>query len=219
MQRLKPFHDNDPHDEINLYALDWDAAGTDAIGANPEFNVENSGIFDMGVFVYITEADLDKEPLSFAVNPYLGKNYASKGIHVQYPEVPLKVKAVTEDVEVKVLGITLRQTLTHDENGEKLLYYPVKKDELQAVLPGEAVPVATAGWFTFIGDAFDDGNEPTPGDKVYLKPSAGDATPALMTTETDDGGGNDYTYVGYCLAAGAGTATGKEEVYIIKLDL
>jgi hypothetical protein len=35
-----------------------------------------------------------------------------------------------------------------DENMEKLLYYPVKKDEFQAVLPGETVPVVTRGFFT-----------------------------------------------------------------------
>jgi len=47
-----------------------------------------------------------------------------------------------------LLGITLRATLAYDENMEKLLYYARKLDELQAVLPGQAVPVATRGVFT-----------------------------------------------------------------------
>jgi len=46
-----------------------------------------------------------------------------------------------------VLGITLKQTVSTDENGEKLLHYPQKKDEIQAVNSGEAVPVATRGLF------------------------------------------------------------------------
>lgn len=211
MLRIKPFHDNDPHDEINLYALDYSD-----LGANPEMNVEASGIFDSGVFVYITEADLDKEPLNFGTNPYLGKDYASKGVYVQYPDVPLKMKAVTNDTGVDILGVTLLQTLTHDENGEKLLYYREKKDELHCVLPGEAVPVATNGWFTFTEDAVVSGAEPTSGAKVYLKAGADDTTPAKLTND-DESGANPL--VGICLGAGAGAKTGKEKTYIVKLKL
>ena len=186
------------------------------MGENPELNVEASGVFDSGVFVYITEADLDKEPLEFGSNAYLGKDYASKGVHVQYPDVPLKVKAVTSDTSVDILGITLRQTLTHDENGEKLLYYQEKKDELQAILPGEAVPIATAGWFTFTSDAIESGEKPAAGAKVYLKAGADNTTPAKFSN-TDDSGANPL--VGVCLGVGTGAKTGKEEVYIIKLKL
>ena len=46
------------------------------------------------------------------------------------------------------LGVTLRQTLTHDENGEKLIYYPQKADELYAVQTGQTVPVLTRGVIT-----------------------------------------------------------------------
>jgi predicted RecA/RadA family phage recombinase len=211
MQRIKPLHDNDPHDEINLYALDYSD-----LGANPEMNVEDSGIFDSGVFVYVSEADLDKEPLEFGNNAYLGKNYASKGIHVQYPSVPLKIKAVTDDTSVEILGIALRQTLTHDENGEKLLYYREKLDELQAMLPGQAVPVATNGWFTFVAAAVETGEEPVAGGKVYLKAGANATTPATLSN-TDNTGANPL--VGTCLAVGAGAKTGKEEVYVVKLKL
>ena len=64
-----------------------------------------------------------------------------------YPQVPLSVEAAgATDVAI---GITLNQTLTHDENGENLLRYPQKKAELFAVTSGEAVPVASKGIFTF----------------------------------------------------------------------
>jgi hypothetical protein len=56
----------------------------------------------------------------------------------------------------------LKQTLEKDENEEKLLYNPVKRDELQAVLSGQAVPIATKGIFTLTSDAFDNANNGTP---------------------------------------------------------
>ena len=51
------------------------------------------------------------------------------------------------------IGVTLRQTVARDENGENLLYNPVKKDELFGVLPGEAVPVLSKGMITITDDA------------------------------------------------------------------
>jgi hypothetical protein len=71
----------------------------------------------------------------------------------QYPAVPLKFTAATAGEPV--LGITLNQTLAADENGERLLYNPVKRAELQAVLTGQAVPVATKGVFTLADTAID----------------------------------------------------------------
>ena len=71
----------------------------------------------------------------------------------QYPAVPLKFTAATAGEPV--LGMTLNQTLATDENGEKLLYNPVKRAELQAVLTGQAVPVATRGVFTLADTAID----------------------------------------------------------------
>ena len=83
------------------------------------------------------------------------------------------------------MGITLRETLAYDENGEKLLYYKQKLDEAQAVLPGQTVPVLTRGLVLLSSTAFDaydhdnDGDEvdPTPeiknitlGAKIYVGP-------------------------------------------------
>ena len=53
------------------------------------------------------------------------------------------------------LGLTLRQTAKFDENGEKLLYYRQKAEELMCVLPGQAVPVATRGIFSLGANAID----------------------------------------------------------------
>ena len=45
------------------------------------------------------------------------------------------------------LGITLYDVREYDENQEALKFNPRKQDELQAVLTGQAVPVATRGLF------------------------------------------------------------------------
>ena len=77
-----------------------------------------------------------------------------------------------------VLGISLLQTAKADENGEKLLYNPQKAAELQAVLPGQAVPVATKGVFTVAASAVD--GTLTPGTKLQISANAGKITGAAV---------------------------------------
>jgi hypothetical protein len=50
--------------------------------------------------------------------------------------------------------MTLRQTAFFDENGEKLLYYPQKAEELMCMLPGQAVPIVSRGIFGLASTAF-----------------------------------------------------------------
>jgi hypothetical protein len=54
------------------------------------------------------------------------------------------------------IGITLKQTLIYDENGEPLLGRDKKLTELGAVYYGQACPIATAGIFTLHESAFYD---------------------------------------------------------------
>tara|TARA_Y100000592_G_C5344668_1_gene255921 strand:- start:217 stop:744 length:528 start_codon:yes stop_codon:yes gene_type:complete len=89
---------------------------------------------------------------------YLGANYnagatygsAGDGSHVGlfgYPNATLT--AIADDgadtTAEGFVGVALRSTLAYDENNEKLLYYTTKLDELQAVLPGQAVPALRRG--------------------------------------------------------------------------
>jgi hypothetical protein len=76
------------------------------------------------------------------VNP----DYPFLGTTEMYPQVNLKITGAKG--EDHCLGMTLYQTAKNDENGEKLLYNPQKQEELQAMLPGQAVPIATKGIFT-----------------------------------------------------------------------
>tara|TARA_B110000196_G_scaffold317290_1_gene330168 strand:- start:372 stop:1013 length:642 start_codon:yes stop_codon:yes gene_type:complete len=140
--RILPFRQYDENDVINLYSLD------ETIPADPSAD----GVNAAGVVVKITAGVMGDEVISLDDNAYLGKKYAAPVGQNKYPSNPLKVKSAGNDAK-DALGITLRQTLSHDENGEKLLYYRLKADELQAVLPGETVPVLTKGVVTLSADA------------------------------------------------------------------
>jgi hypothetical protein len=108
---------------------------------------------DAGVFVTISSGNLNLDTITYdnAYGSYLGKtDYPF--VSNSYPRVSLTVKPATSGDGL--LGMTLNQTAQTDENGEKLLYYPQKAAELQAVLPGQAVPIATKGFFTIVSGAY-----------------------------------------------------------------
>ena len=145
--RLLPFREYSENDVINMYSLD--AATGEA-----------------GSLVGVSAANLDDDPVTMGLrgdsNAYLntiGNAYSP------YPSVPLKVTKVTDTGEA-ILGIMLRDIRTTDENGQNLLYDAVKRDELQCVVSGQAVPVATKGRFTFAKSAFTNGVVPAVNDSL-----------------------------------------------------
>lgn len=141
--KILPFRQYDEHDVVNLYRVADGMVLDSTTGA---------GSGDAGTFVKVSAGDFSADPVSYGTDSYLGKtDYPFVGRN-QYPKVSLQVEpAVSGDIP---LGITLLQTAKNDENGEKLLYNPQKAAELQAALPGEAVPVATKGIFTIASAAF-----------------------------------------------------------------
>ena len=182
--RILPFRQYNETDVINMFAL-----------ANGYANEQttDSGAGDAGVFVSVSAGDLNLDPVTYATDSYLGKtDYPFVGAN-QYPSVSLKVKpAASGD---SLLGVTLRQTAKADENGEKLLYYPQKREELQCVLPGQAVPVATRGLFTVTASAYD--GALTIGGGVKLSTVSGKLTGCLAT---------DAAKVGLVMATGSRTS-------------
>jgi hypothetical protein len=135
--RLLPFRQYAEEDVVNLFANSAACASVLA---------KDAGEGDAGVFVKVSAGDFGADPVGYEDNAYLGKtDYPFIGRN-QYPVVPLKVEAATSGDAC--VGITLLQTAQADENGEKLLYYPQKKLEVQAVLTGEAVPVLGKGIVT-----------------------------------------------------------------------
>jgi len=143
--RILPFRQYSEHDVVNLYSVidsDVNDATTDA------------GAGDAGLFVKVSAGNFDADPVTYQTNSYLGKtNYPFVGTTEMYPEVNLKITGSTSGTIP--LGLTLYQTAKNDENGEKLLYHPQKALELQALLPGQAVPVLTKGIVTLANEAFD----------------------------------------------------------------
>lgn len=155
--RLEPYRDYSEHEVINLFSLD--TAGATLSDWKPG-RPGGTDSFDAGVVVAAKDANLPGDlpssnalKTSGALRDYLG---ASGQPHVGYNAYPV-VEMTCEPATASPIGITLRQTLAFDENGENLLRYPLKKDELQAVLPGQAVPILTRGLVLLNEDAFDGG--------------------------------------------------------------
>ena len=214
--RLLPFRQYNEHDVVNLFSLD-----TSALTLTNLTHASN-GAWDAGVIVKISNGDMTQEPVQYAgtanLQTYLGKtNYPHVGAN-GYPEVPLKVDVADGAADVP-FGITLRQTIAFDENGEKFLYYKQKLLELQGVLPGEAVPVLTKGIITVAESGVV--GTPTAGSKVYAGTGANigkfttNAANALVGTCIGTGDrANVGTNPDYFAGAGG---TGK--YYVIKIDL
>jgi hypothetical protein len=144
-KRILPYRDYSEHDVVNLFALD--TAGLTLADCKEA----GSGDWDSGVVVKVKAGTLPGDVPSKLdsasgdkLRDYLGASFGSAHIgYNAYPSNGMTVEpAGAGDVAV---GITLRETLAYDENGEKLLYYKQKLDETQAVLPGQTVPVLTRG--------------------------------------------------------------------------
>ena len=162
--RLLPFRQYDENDVVNLFSVDVSSI-SNFISQVPA----TDGINADGVLVKVSAGTHNGD-----VNDYTSENtdmfasYSSPVGRNPYPNNPLKVEA-TSAVTDSPLGFTLYQTLNVDENGEKLLFNPVKKDELQAVLSGQTVPVLTKGIITLSEKAFTSAsNIPGPGSAIYV---------------------------------------------------
>lgn len=163
MHKIKPFRQYDEKDVVNLFALDH--SGLTLSDLKPGVTTTNNGVNWSGTVLKVDASKANffaQEPgglttgTTHAANSYLGaigsddQGNASK-FGSFYPEAPMKLDAAGDNETDTILGIALKPTLAFDENDEKLLYYSRKKDELQCVLPGETVPVATRGLFVFEG--------------------------------------------------------------------
>jgi hypothetical protein len=161
-KRLLPFRQYDEKDVINEFFIapyDWDTI------KNPFLHGDN----DDGVLVYPYEttwgpynlrwtngssapgweAKVHSSPIGrtgFFVSNFM---YATRGSGGPAP-----------------MGMTLKQTLQYDENGEPLLGRDTKLTELGAVLPYKPVPVVSAGIFTINESSMDTafGELPSVGD-------------------------------------------------------
>lgn len=152
-KRILPYRDYSEHDVVNLFSLDTSAYTI----ANAKSDAAAGNAFDSGVVVSVSAGALPGEVSELraastnALREYLGASFDTAHIGFNgYPENGMTVAPAAAGG--RGLGITLRETLAFDENGEKLLYYKQKLDEAQGVLPGQTVPVLTRGLVLLSGD-------------------------------------------------------------------
>ena len=123
--RLLPYRNYDDNDIINEFSFD-----------------QSSG--EAGTFVKVVAADLSRDPVEYTTSSYFGNTLGNATS--EYPEVVNKVGVTSGTGDAgAVLGMLHRDVRDTDENGEKLHFYPQKREQLQCVLSGEAVPILTEG--------------------------------------------------------------------------
>ena len=126
---LRPFRDYDEHDVINLFA-------------------HRSSAVNKGSLVKVETATGWKNTAEPTMEEgIIGASYGNT-VSNRYA---VRAKVVDAGSGDKPVGMTLWDVKETDENGEKLLYNPRKAAEMQCVISGQAVPVATRGVFLYSG--------------------------------------------------------------------
>lgn len=145
--KLLPFRQYDDNDVINMFAYEGTNVGAGTVVKVSAANL-NDDLIDLvdGGSAFLTSQGNAYSPL--AVNPLRVATAASGNAAV---------------------GILLRDVRDTDENGEKLRFYPEKKEELQCVVSGESVPVATKGTFTLLEGAFSGALLPAPNKELGVR--------------------------------------------------
>jgi hypothetical protein len=207
--RLLPFRQYDENDVVNLFALQTNI-NLRAIGPNDDGDNAD------GVLVSVQAGDKGKNVIDLDNAGDFFASYSSPVGRNQYPTNPLKV-APASSGNFNAIGVTLRSTLAIDENGESLLFNPVKKDELQAVLSGQTVPVLSKGIITVTHNAIKPGDAPAPGQPLA---AAANGKFGVMGGKEDD---KNQRQIGQVLATGIrengnATDTWAGTYYVIKLD-
>jgi len=132
-ERLLPFRDYSEHDVINLFAF-----------GDVDVTLGTSDVVYAGSCVKVkTGWTNTNEPQDMIGN--VGASYANT-VSQRYG-VNADVQYTDGGADEAALGITLYDVREYDENGEALKFNPRKQEELQAVLTGQAVPIATRGVF------------------------------------------------------------------------
>ena len=204
-KRILPYRDYSEHDVVNLFALDVTGETL------ADFKSNGTGDFDAGVVVSVSAGALPGEVSELrATTPdnlrdYLGASFS--GAHIGFNGYPANtgMTVAPADGSGRALGITLRETLAFDENGEKMISYKQKLDEAQGVLPGQTVPVLTKGLILLSGSAF--ASAPALGDDLEVSSTAG----KLETATTG-------TVVGSVLAIGEESDDSSSKKYLCKIS-
>lgn len=151
--KLRPFRDYDEHDVINLFSYDTTGltAGSIDIVAGTLVKIATGWKnYDSGV------------ELGGGLE-FIGGAGTLQPTNVVSQRYGVTAKVVRSTSGETPIGITLYGVKDADENGELLKYKPRKAAEMQVVIPGQAVPVATRGIFLVQSV----GGTPTAGGTAY----------------------------------------------------
>ena len=170
----------------------------------------------------VSSANLDEEPVKYKERTDSNSfdNTLGHGLSL-YPFVPYKVEKTTgTGATMRPLGILLRDVRAKDENGENLLYYPEKKEELQCVVSGEAVPIATRGLFAVNAKALKNGVVPALG-SIAVCSTNGTLTGVMHDSASTE---QKHTHVGKFIATGQRESSNTTDAFagsyaILKLEL
>ena len=160
MATLKPFRDYDEKDVLNLYSL-----YTTGLDSSQDLSTWAKRL-SAGTMVTIQtgwQTDQELEMLGDAGDA----SSALKNVTTQRYGVTAKVFP-TANAETP-LGMTLHHVASYDENGEQLKFNPRKAAELEACIPGQAIPIVRKGMFLINGV----GGTPTAGGTLYAEENGG----------------------------------------------
>jgi len=129
MPTLRPYNDHSEHEVINLFTV--------------------TGDLPRGTFVTAADAGVNLSDASTIgqLSPF--GNTVSAVISVPWNAVA----APSGTAKAAVIGATLKDFRTFDENGERLVLHPRKAAEMDVVITGQAVPVLTRGIVLYSGIA------------------------------------------------------------------
>jgi hypothetical protein len=128
--QLKPFRDYSEHDVVNLFAVQ----GYSSLPLGTLVTITGSG--------WVNNANWG---IAYNINP------TTNAGNVYTPRWEVKSKVIPLDSGSNPsgapLGFTLYDVLEYNFQGVSFLYDPTRKEEAQAVVSGEAVPIARKGLF------------------------------------------------------------------------
>jgi len=131
-ERLKPFRDYSEHDVLNLFAF-----------GDKDVTLGTTTVIYAGSAVKVQTGWSNTNELQMLGD--VGAAYANT-VSERYG-VSADVQYTEGGADEAALGLTLYDVREFDENGEALKFNPRKQEELQSVLSGQAVPIATRGVF------------------------------------------------------------------------
>jgi hypothetical protein len=128
MAKLRPFRQLHENDVINLFAYDGVVDLTNYVERGQMVRlVANKGL-DLA-------DDLSTTSINNSYNHTISDRWS----------VDARVTLTNSGDSIAPLGMLLYDVKEYDENGEKLIWHPLKAHEMEVALSGQAVPVLTRG--------------------------------------------------------------------------